>query len=88
MFNKTIKDMKDKVQNIKTEDISKAAKDTSKVIIEEGVETVKTGIFSVVNGILIKIIMGVTLIVLITAGGCVGTNVAIDKMTSKTEKAK
>jgi len=87
MFNKTVKD--EKVRNIKSADISKVAKDTSKVIIEEGVETVKSGIFSVVDGILIKIVVSVTLIVLITVSGCVGTNVIIDKMTNSTiEKIK
>jgi len=87
MFNKTVKD--EKVRDIKSVDISKVAKDTSKVIIEEGVETVKSGIFSVVDGILIKIVVSVTLIVLITVSGCVGTNVIIDKMTNSTiEKIK
>jgi len=76
------------LKNIKKEDIKKGVTETSKVIVEEGVETVKSGIFSIVNGIIIKIVMGVTLIVLITAGGCVGTNIAIDKMTSSTSSVK
>ena len=76
------------LKNIKKEDIKKGVTETSKVIVEEGVETVKSGIFSIVNGIIIKIVMGVTLIVLITAGGCVGTNIAIDKMTKSTNSVK
>jgi len=78
-----LKYIKKKAQNIKSEDIKKGVTGTSKVIVEEGVEVVKDGIFSIVNGIIIKVIMGVALIVAITAGGCVGTSVIIDKVTTK-----
>jgi len=54
----------------------------STTVIETGVETVKSGIFSILDGILYKIVGSTLLIVLILTAGCVGANIAVDSLSS------
>ena len=77
------------VSNVKTvspESVKVAVKDTLVGTVEESVDVVKTGIFGIVNGVLLKIVATVIFIVIVLSAGCVGTNLTINKLTSdKTE---
>lgn len=84
MVKKLFKQVSEKVDKIDGKDVADGVKNIAKGVAEEGVEVVKTGIFGVVNGILLKIILAVTFIVIVLTAGCVGGSVAIDKLTSDT----
>ena len=51
-----------KLDNLSKENIKNGAKEVTGAVIGEGVEVVKTGIFGIVNGVLIKIVMVVTFV--------------------------
>lgn len=52
-----------------------------KKLLEEGTDVVKSGIFSLVDGVLTKVIVAISIIAIILSAGCVATNVAIDVLT-------
>ena len=74
--------MIDNLKKIDKESIKTGAKEIAEAAVEHGVDTVKIGIFSILNGIIIKFVMVFGLIVTIVAVGCVSTNVAINKFTA------
>ena len=81
----TVKDVQNKVKNVSKDDIKNGAKEFTGAIVGEGIEVAKTGLFGILNGIIMKIIFVVTFIVIVLSVGCVGTNVAIDKLTSTSD---
>lgn len=52
-----------------------------KRFIGESTDVVKSGVFSIVDGILTKVIITISIIAIILSAGCVATNVAIDVLT-------
>jgi len=85
---KKLKEAEEKLDKLSKEDIKNSAKDVTGAVIINGVEVAKTGIFGIVNGIIIKILIGFTLIVMITVGGCVATDLTIDSIKSITKEVK
>lgn len=72
---------KKKMNEINAEDIKNGAKTLAKEASETGVEVVKTGVSSIINGIIMKVLLAVLAVTLIVGGGCVATNVVSDKVT-------
>jgi len=81
-FLKNTNDIQDKIKNISKEDIKNSTTEVTGAVIENGIEVTKKGIFGIVNGIMLKIILLFLLLIIILSAGCIGTTVTIDKLTN------
>jgi len=58
-------------------------KENATKVLEVGVDGATEVAHGFLNGILMKIVFTVFVIILLIGGGCVGTNMAIDAVTTK-----
>ena len=58
-------------------------KETASKVVEAGVEGATEVAHGFLNGILMKIVFTVIVVILLIGGGCVATNLVVDAVTTK-----